>query len=69
MVSATAASPILPAWPGMGFMFLEAVNRSDIPLITAYIMFVGFLFVVVNTLVDLLYGVINPMVDLVGRRQ
>jgi len=25
--------------------------------------------VVVNTLVDLLYGVINPMVDLVGRRQ
>jgi len=53
----------------MGFMFLEAVNRSDIPLITAYIMFVGLLFVVVNTLVDLLYGIINPMVDLVGRRQ
>ncbi len=50
-------------------MFLEAVNRSDIPLIIAYIMFVGFLFVLINTLVDLLYGIINPMVNLVGRKQ
>jgi peptide/nickel transport system permease protein len=32
-------------------------------------MFVGLVFVIVNTLVDLLYGFINPMVDLVGRRQ
>ena len=69
MVAYTILTESVFQWPGMGFMFLEAVNRSDIPLITAYIMFVGFLFVVVNTLVDLLYGVINPMVDLVGRRQ
>ncbi|MFQ3188770.1 MAG: peptide/nickel transport system permease protein, partial [Gammaproteobacteria bacterium] len=66
MVAYTILTESVFQWPGMGFMFLEAVNRSDIPLITAYIMFVGFLFVVVNTLVDLLYGVINPMVDLVG---
>ena len=69
MVAYTILTESVFQWPGMGFMFLEAVNRSDIPLITAYIMFVGFLFVVVNTLVDLLYGVINPMVDLVGGRQ
>jgi peptide/nickel transport system permease protein len=69
MVAYTILTESVFQWPGMGFMFLEAVNRSDIPLINAYIMFVGFLFVVVNTLVDLLYGVINPMVDLVGRRQ
>ena len=69
MVAYTILTESVFQWPGMGFMFLEAVNRSDIPLIIAYIMFVGFLFVVVNTLVDLLYGIINPMVDLVGRRQ
>lgn len=69
MVAYTILTESVFQWPGMGFMFLEAVNRSDIPLITAYIMFVGFLFVVVNTLVDLLYGVINPMVDLVGQKQ
>ena len=69
MVAYTILTESVFQWPGMGFMFLEAVNRSDIPLIIAYIMFVGFLFVVVNTLIDLLYGVINPMVDLVGRKQ
>jgi len=69
MVAYTILTESVFQWPGMGFMFLEAVNRSDIPLITAYIMFVGFLFVVVNTLVDLLYGFINPQVDLIGRRQ
>jgi len=69
MVAYTILTESVFQWPGMGFMFLEAVNRSDIPLINAYIMFVGLLFVVVNTLIDLLYGIINPMVDLVGRRQ
>jgi peptide/nickel transport system permease protein len=69
MVAYTILTESVFQWPGMGFMFLEAVNRSDIPLITAYIMFVGFLFVVVNTLVDLMYGLINPMVDLIGRNQ
>lgn len=69
MVAYTILTESVFQWPGMGFMFLEAVNRSDIPLITAYIMLVGFLFVVVNTLVDLLYGLINPMVDLTGQQQ
>ena len=67
MVAYTILTESVFQWPGMGFMFLEAVNRSDIPLITAYIMFVGFVFVIVNTLVDMLYGMINPMVDLVGK--
>ncbi len=69
MVAYTILTESVFQWPGMGFMFLEAVNRSDIPLITAYIMFVGFVFVVVNTLVDLLYGMINPMVDLIGKEK
>lgn len=67
MVAYTILTESVFQWPGMGFMFLEAVNRSDIPLIVAYIMFVGFLFVVVNTLVDLLYGIINPTVNLFGK--
>jgi len=69
MVAYTILTESVFQWPGMGFMFLEAVNRSDIPLITAYIMFVGLVFVVVNTLVDLLYGMINPMVDLIGKEK
>lgn len=51
-------------WPGMGFLFLEAVTRADVPLIIAYIMVVGLIFVVVNTIVDLLYILVDPRVSL-----
>lgn len=54
-------------WPGMGFLFLEAVNRADTPLIIAYVMVVGMLFVVVNTLVDIAYVLLDPRITLSGR--
>ena len=40
-------------WQGMGFMFLEAVDRSDTSLLVAYLVLVGVIFVVVNTVVDI----------------
>jgi len=40
-------------WQGMGFMFLEAVERSDTSLLVAYLVVVGVIFVVVNTVVDI----------------
>ena len=54
-------------WQGMGFMFLEAVERSDISLLVAYLMVVGALFVVVNTVVDIIYGLVNPTIRIAGR--
>jgi len=53
-------------WQGMGFMFLEAVERSDISLLVAYLVFVGVMFVVVNTVVDIIYGLVNPTVRISG---
>ena len=64
MVAYTILTETVFQWPGMGFMFLEAVNRVDTPLIVAYLIIVGFIFVVTNTLVDLLYGLVNPTVKL-----
>jgi len=55
-------------WQGMGFMFLEAVERSDISLLVAYLMVVGALFVVVNTVVDIVYGLVNPTIRIAGRK-
>jgi len=54
-------------WQGMGFMFLEAVERSDTSLLVAYLVVVGVIFVVVNTVVDIIYGLVNPMVRIAGR--
>ena len=55
-------------WPGMGFLFLEAVTRADIPLITTYLVFVGLLFVVTNTLVDIVSLMLDPRISLEGTR-
>ncbi len=68
MVAYTILTETVFQWPGVGFMFLEAVNRADIPLLTTYIIFVGLIFVTTNTLIDLIYGLIDPTVNLVGGR-
>ncbi|MEM8643779.1 MAG: ABC transporter permease [Pseudomonadota bacterium] len=68
LVAYTLLTETVFQWPGMGFLFLEAVTRSDIPLITTYLVLVGLLFVVVNTLVDLLSLALDPRVSLEGAR-
>ncbi len=55
-------------WQGMGFMFLEAVERSDTSLLVAYLVVVGLIFVLVNTIVDIIYGTVNPMVRIAGTK-
>jgi len=47
-------------WPGMGFLFIQAVSFVDVPVMSAYLVLVAFLFVLINTIVDLLYFAIDP---------
>lgn len=47
-------------WPGMGLMFIQAVSFADIPVMAAYLVLIGFVFVVINLIVDLLYYVVDP---------
>lgn len=47
-------------WPGMGLLFVQAVTFVDIPVMAAYLIVVSFIFVSLNTLVDLLYAVVDP---------
>lgn len=64
MIAYTILTETVFQWPGMGFLFLEAINRVDTPLIIAYLIIVGFIFVITNTVVDLVYGLVNPTVKL-----
>lgn len=68
MVAYTILTETVFQWPGVGLMFLEAITRSDIPLIVSYLMVVGLIFVVTNTVVDLVYGLVNPTVKLTGKK-
>jgi peptide/nickel transport system permease protein len=47
-------------WPGMGLMFIQAVNFVDIPVMSAYLVLIAFFFVMINLIVDLLYFVVDP---------
>ncbi|MEF2145804.1 MAG: ABC transporter permease [Desulfovibrionaceae bacterium] len=68
MIAFTILTETVFQWQGMGFMFIEAVSRSDSSLMVAYLVVVGFIFVVVNTVVDIIYGFVNPTVRITGRK-
>ena len=52
------------AWPGMGKLLIDAINKSDRPIIVAYLMAAACMFVVLNFIVDILYTLIDPRIEL-----
>jgi peptide/nickel transport system permease protein len=47
-------------WPGMGLLLVQSVAVADIPVMSAYLMLIGVVFVVINLVVDLLYYAVDP---------
>ena len=47
-------------WPGMGLLFIQAVQFADIPVMAAYLCLIALIFVVINLAVDLLYFAVDP---------
>ena len=51
-------------WPGMGSLFINAVYFVDIPIMSAYMIMVAFIFVMINFIVDIAYYFIDPRIRL-----
>ena len=47
-------------WPGMGLLFIQAIEEVDIPIMSAYLLLIAFVFVLINLVVDILYYTIDP---------
>ncbi len=47
-------------WPGLGLLFIQAVQFADIPVMTAYLCLIALMFVLINFIVDWLYTVVDP---------
>ncbi|MCX5590469.1 ABC transporter permease [Alcaligenes endophyticus] len=47
-------------WPGMGLLFIQAVQFADVPVMAAYLCLIALVFVIINLLVDLLYFAVDP---------
>jgi peptide/nickel transport system permease protein len=54
-------------WPGMGLLFIQAVQNADIPIMAAYLMLTSVIFVGINLVVDLIYHFIDPRIRVSGR--
>ena len=47
-------------WPGMGFLFIQAVSFADLPVMAAYLCLISLIYVIINLVVDLLYFAVDP---------
>lgn len=64
LIAFTTITETIFAWPGMGKLLIDSINSADRPIISAYILFVAVMFVFINFIVDLIYTVIDPRIDL-----
>ncbi len=55
-------------WPGMGLLFVQAVQNVDIPIMAAYLLMVSLIFVTINLAVDILYTIVDPRLRSTIRR-
>ena len=57
------------AWPGVGKLTVDAISQRDYTMIQGVVLFVGAIFVTINLLIDLSYGVIDPRIRVSGSRR
>ncbi len=71
-ISVSLAGAILTetifSWPGMGRMIVDAIENRDYALIQGTVLFIAFLFVFVNLVIDIIYLYINPKINYSGDR-
>ena len=54
-------------WPGMGLLFLQAIQFADVAVMSTYLVLISFFFVVINLIVDILYHVVDPRLRVESR--
>ncbi len=64
MVNAAVVIEVIFAWPGIGRLLFEGVFQRDFPLVQGVVIMAGFMIVLVNLLVDILYAYIDPRIRL-----
>jgi peptide/nickel transport system permease protein len=67
LIAFTTITETIFAWPGIGKLLLDAINGLDRPIISAYLLLVAVMFIVINFVVDVLYTVVDPRVEISGK--
>ncbi|WP_168400840.1 dipeptide ABC transporter permease DppB [Erwinia amylovora] len=62
LLAGTILTETIFSWPGLGRWLIDALQRRDYPVVQGGVLMVATLIILVNLLVDLLYGVVNPRI-------
>ena len=52
------------AWNGIGKEIVDALNKMDLPMVMGAVLFIASIFVIINILVDLIYGWLDPRIKI-----
>jgi peptide/nickel transport system permease protein len=55
------------SWPGIGKLIVDAIFDRDYPMIQGFVIFMGSVFLLINLIVDLGYGLIDPRIRMTGK--
>jgi peptide/nickel transport system permease protein len=64
LLGGAVITEIVFAWPGVGQLTIESIQKRDYPVLQACILLISVSYVVVNTITDLVYGALDPRVRL-----
>ncbi len=64
LLGGTVVTETVFSWPGVGRLIVQSVSQRDFPVILAGTFLISLMFVVINLVVDLLYGLLDPRVRL-----
>lgn len=62
LLSGAVLTETIFSWPGVGKWLIESINRRDYPALQGGIMLIASIVILVNLVVDMLYGLINPRI-------
>lgn len=62
LIAGSVVVETLFSWPGLGSMAVEAIFQRDYPLVQGYLLLMGACIIIVNLIVDLVYGLIDPRI-------
>lgn len=64
LLGGTVVTETVFSWPGVGRLIVQSVSQRDFPVIIAGVFLISLMFVVINLIVDILYGILDPRVRL-----
>ena len=63
LLGGTVVTEAVFAWPGVGFLVVDAISNQDYPIVQAAVALLSFVFVGVNLAVDILYAWLDPRIS------